>query len=562
LKHLATTTALAVAAALLAATGASGQDTPPVTAAPAFGPDHDFNGDGLQDLLAVRELDGHLLFHAGRGDGTFEDPVSLGSGWRAVDVAMAGDLTSDGRADMIARDTATGFLYTYPGDGQGGFEPRIKVGFGWKTMGAFTSGRAFDYDLVNDLIAVDERDGKLYYYPGLGDGSFGPRTEVRSTGSGLREDWRGVDNLTTYEDGYSWMLLARDGVMGDYRAYRYASGALSSWDFGIDPSLGGGSRAFGQVVGAGDLDGDHNEDLLALQPVDGGRLWMIAFNYYHEQWFLHSGKIVGEGWNGNRLPTAYVERTYDFDSDGAQDVAARRSADGRMYVYRGDGTGGFAHPLQGYPGWDEMVLIETAGDFDGDGRADVLAREASSGMLYLHEGNGRGLLAFPGSVIGRGWDAMSAIVSGHDYDLDGNVDVLAREGSTGVLWLYPGTGYGTLGDRVQIGTGWNGMRHLTGVGDLDHDGVPDLLAVRDSDDCLYFYGGRGTGTFASPVRIGCGWDVMNRIAAVGDFDGDGDTDWIARLAADGRLFLYRGDGSGGYRSSGVIGTGWSGMTIA
>ncbi len=560
MNRFAVVAAVAVGAALLVATDASGQGAG-VPGFDTFGPDHDFNGDEHQDLVTVRESDGNLLFYAGRGDGTFQDPVPLGHGWRAMDVVMAGELTLDGNPDLLARDTRTGYLYTYPGDGSGGFGARLQVGWGWKTMGVFTSGRDFNSDLVNDLIAVDERDGKLYWYPGLGDGTFGPKTEADTN----RADWRGVDNLTTFEDGAGWMLIARDGWSGTYRAYRTGNGGLTGWEWGIHPCMcmgESGSRTFSQLTTAGDLDGDRTEDLLALQPVDGGRLWLISWDY--DYWYLHPGKVVAEGWNGNRLPTPYAERTYDFNSDSAQDVHARRNADGRMYLYAGGGTGGFdGRVISGYPGWGGMDLIETAGDLNTDGRPDVLARDASTGVLYFHAGTGRGHANLSGVAIGRGWDAMSAIVSGHDYDLDGNVDVFAREASTGILWLYPGTGSGvTLGSRVQIGTAWNAMQHLTGVGDLDHDGAPDLLAVRKSDDCLYFYGGRGTGLFESAVKIGCGWDAMNAIAAVGDFNGDGNTDWIARLASDGRLFLYRGNGSGGYSSSRAIGTGWSGMVIA
>lgn len=69
-----------------------------------------------------------------------------------------------------------------------------------------------------------------------------------------------------------------------------------------------------------------------------------------------------------------------------------------------------------------------------------------------------------------------------------------RQGSkaTGKLWLYPGTGNGSLGARKLIGTGgWNSMDHILGVGDTSGDGRPDLEA---SDGfSLYQYQGLATG---------------------------------------------------------------------
>jgi hypothetical protein len=134
---------------------------------------HDYNGDRLQDLMAVRKSDGSLMLYAGKGDGTFASGVAKGTGWGGLDVVMAGDLTGDGKADLTARDPKTGTLYTYPGDGTGGFGTRITVGTGWNAMGALTSGGDFNGDGKADLYAVGRSDGRLYFYPGQGNGKFG-----------------------------------------------------------------------------------------------------------------------------------------------------------------------------------------------------------------------------------------------------------------------------------------------------------------------------------------------------------------------------------------------------
>lgn len=526
--------------------------------------DNDYNRDGFQDLVVVRESDGNLLFYAGRGDGTFQSPVSRGAGWRGMDVVMAGDLSSEGYPDLLARDTRTGYLYTYPGDGSGDFSARIEIGPGWNSMGVFTAGGDFDefgYGRV-DLIAVDDRDGKLYLYPGTGRGTFSARTAIDT--SDLRSDWRGVDSLTTLGDSGGLQLMAREGLTGRYWLYRSdLRGGFSRLSTNVgsclcsDPS--GFPRKYTQVTAAGDVDGDGYQDVLGL--ATNGAMTLHSFTETNS--YVHQGRIVSDGWIGIRLPVVYTDRTYDYDTDGAQDLVARSDSDGHLHVYKGSGTGGFGPVIDLGPDWNGLDLIETAGDLNSDGKADLLARKASTGRLYFYAGGGSGQLIESGPGLGSGWDTMSAIVSGHDYNLDGKVDIIAREASTGILWLYPGTGYRSeLGHRIQIGNSWNAMRNLTGVGDLDHDGIPDMLAVRKSDNCLYFYGGRGDGLFERAVSLGCGWGEMNMVSAVGDFDGDGNTDWIARLASDGRLFLYHGNGAGDYSSKSVIGTSWSEMTIA
>jgi hypothetical protein len=260
-------------------------------------------------------------------------------------------------------------------------------------------------------------------------------------------------------------------------------------------------------------------------------------------------------------PVALVAAgNYDYDGDGLDDVIARRDQTGALELWPGDGAGGFLPRSQVGQSWNGMNLIETAGDLDGDGHADLLGRVASTGALYFYPGNGTG---FDAAVrIGRGWNAMSAIVSGHDYDGDGNTDFIASEAGTGTLWLYPGTGTGSHGARSAIGSGFDQVRELTAVGDMNEDGLADVVGVSTADECMYFYAGPAASGFAPRVLFDCGWDVMESAAAVGDFDGDGHADWLGREPAANLLYLFKGDGLGGYGSSPVIDSGWNTMTIA
>lgn len=48
------------------------------------------------------------------------------------------------------------------------------------------------------------------------------------------------------------------------------------------------------------------------------------------------------------------------------------------------------------------------------------------------------------------------------------------------------------------------MRDLTGIGDFDRDGHPDLFAVQTTTGKLLMYPGRGTSLGAS-LQVGTGW---------------------------------------------------------
>jgi hypothetical protein len=71
----------------------------------------------------------------------------------------------------------------------------------------------------------------------------------------------------------------------------------------------------------------------------------------------------------------------------------RKVADGRLYLLPGtsNGTLGTPTPLSGsFTGYDRVIGV---GDMTGDGRPDLVARAASTGMLWLFPGTATGLKA-------------------------------------------------------------------------------------------------------------------------------------------------------------------------
>ncbi|GAA3063711.1 hypothetical protein GCM10020254_04520 [Streptomyces goshikiensis] len=203
----------------------------------------------------------------------------------------------------------------------------------------------------------------------------------------------------------------------------------------------------------------------------------------------------------------------------------------------------------------------TAGDFTGDGKQDIVGIEATTGKLWLYPGNGNGTLGAR-IQIGSGWNGMNHLAAG-DFNADGRSDLLALETATGTLQLYPGTGaltgMNTLGARTQIGTGWGAMRSLTSV-DLNKDGKPDLLAV-DPAGALWAYPGSGS-ALGSRRQIGAGWNSLSELTSPGDLNGDGNADLVA-VDQGGNLWTYPGTGAlTGMNTLGArtrMGTNWDSM---
>ncbi|WP_225803022.1 FG-GAP-like repeat-containing protein [Streptomyces sp. NK15101] len=145
----------------------------------------------------------------------------------------------------------------------------------------------------------------------------------------------------------------------------------------------------------------------------------------------------------------------------------------------------------------------------------------------------------------------------HDFDDNGAPDVLLRDGS-GRLWRAD-TAYSTqlqARPRQQIGTGWQIYDRIEATGDLAGSTVGDLVA-RDTAGVLWLYQGNGRGGFGTRTKIGAGWNAYTQLAGGSDLTGDGRADLVATDKA-GDLYLYKGTGgaTAPFAPRKKIGYGW------
>ncbi|MFE5796644.1 FG-GAP repeat domain-containing protein [Streptomyces sp. NPDC056503] len=238
---------------------------------------------------------------------------------------------------------------------------------------------------------------------------------------------------------------------------------------------------------------------------------------------------------------------HDFDDNGSPDLLTT-DATGRLWRSDTFYTRRWNRPEQLQAGADKALIgggwqvydrIETVGNVAGSRVGDIVARD-KTGVLWLYQGNGLG--GFAGRIrIGGGWQTYEQLAGGSDLTGDGRPDLLATD-RTGTLWLYRGTGNtpAPFASRVKVGGGWGIYNELTVPGDLGGAPSGDLIA-RDKTGVLWLYLGRGDGTFTTRQQIGGGWQTYTHLAGMGDADGDGRPDLLGLSAKNG-VWLYRSTG--------------------
>jgi hypothetical protein len=230
--------------------------------------------------------------------------------------------------------------------------------------------------------------------------------------------------------------------------------------------------------------------------------------------------------------------TGDFNRDGKLDVVTANKGSNDISLFLGNGNGTFQPAENIFVGKSPDAIL--AVDLTGDGKLDIVVANEDNNTVSVLMGNGNGTFQ-PAKTYAAGTSPV-ALAYG-DFTGDHHVDLaIADNGSdTVTLLLNDGKGNFTPGGTVTV------INNPTSVavGDFNHDGFDDIATVSGGFAHLDVNLNNGNGTFAAPVNYDTGF-VANTVV-VGDFTGTGKLDLAVACkfpSTDGvSILLGNGDGT-------------------
>ena len=260
---------------------------------------------------------------------------------------------------------------------------------------------------------------------------------------------------------------------------------------------------------------------------------------------IQNGKLVATALDGSALDHAFsAPGGEDFNGDGKADILWR-NADGEVWLSSSNGSGGLNNQDLGLV--DGAWTIAAVGDFNGDGKSDIFWRNASGDVQVWNALPGGGFAGQDLGTIGTDW-----VIDGvADFNGDGKADIVWRNAGGDVqIWNSLASGGYAGQDLGVVAPSWR----LVGAGDFNGDGKADLLWRNDNGD-VQVWNALSAGGFAGHDLgvIGNDW----RVAGIGDFNGDGKADILWRNAG-GDTQIWNSLPSGGFAGQdlGVIGPDW------
>ena len=249
----------------------------------------------------------------------------------------------------------------------------------------------------------------------------------------------------------------------------------------------------------------------------------------------------------------------DFNGDGFADLAVANSSSGSVSVLLGAADGSFG-PMNNFPtlsGAGRIPTAVAARDFNGDGFLDLVVGFGGVGLttsVQVMLGTGLGTF-MPPITYAAGGDPW--FVATGEFTGDASLDIAAANRMGGVSVL-PGNGNGTFAAPVSYPTG--DRTESVATGDLNRDGALDLVAANSTSDDLSILLADGAGGFqpASQLPIG----PFPYGVAIGDLNGDGNVDIVVSDNIQGNVRVLLNNGAAVFAAQPPVATGMGASSVA
>ena len=309
--------------------------------------------------------------------------------------------------------------------------------------------------------------------------------------------------------------------------FRLSSDGNGGTQVTVDPPAVGPTPTFDptwNIVGIKDFNADGLSDIGWQHTGDN----TVEIEFAYDNFNIGGGIIRNSPFDGSWS----VASSGDFNGDGNGDLVYRHAGDGITEIQLLNSNAGIGGGMIANNPFDSSWTIVASGDYNGDGKTDLLWQQAASGTVQIQLLNGTTGIG-GGLITNNPFDNNWQVITSGDFTGDGKADLAWQNKSSGIVELQFLNGNNSIGGGLisnnPFDAGWN----IVAAGDFNGDGFADLAYQRQSDGTVevQLLNGNNSvgGGLISNNPFGSGWQVVG----AGDFNGDGKADLVYRNTSTG-----------------------------
>ena len=311
----------------------------------------------------------------------------------------------------------------------------------------------------------------------------------------------------------------------------------------------------------GDIPVGTNPTSVALGNFNGGAPDLAVANEGSDSVSILLGNGFGQFTAGTPVsvgdaPSSVV--TGLFNNDSFTDLAIASVGNDNIAIKLGDGAGGFSGTTTVSTGASSDPRAIATGDFNNDGKTDLISANQGSSTVAILLGDGMGGFATdpsPEDVSSAAANPVAIAVGRFDNPTpDPNLDAIITSQTKDQVLLLIGDGTGGFaGNETEYGSMGTAGTDPSGVaiGSLNPNSPdpgfaaePDMLVANEGPDNVFPGFGETNGdSFGFGAALPTGADPV--AVAFGDMDGDGDPDGISANSSAGTATVILSNGNGG-----------------
>lgn len=367
------------------------------------------------------------------------------------------DINGDGYSDVVVGGTNNTYIF-YSSGSSGVSSTNLaganatltgSGGFGWRLAMGDANG-----DGYADVIVGCDTQSKAFIFHSLGTNGISSTNQAsaNTTFTGGTQLGINVSFGDVNGDGFS------DAIIGDslsgmaYIFHSLGNSGISNASIGAANTTFTGSNGFGIFVVLGDVNGDGYSDALVGDSGTGSSLFIF-----------HSAGITGinnvSSGSANTSLTrgtccfGYSIAIGDTNGDGYQDVIVGHNSSNTAYIFHSSGTSGITSTntaganttLTGSGG--NFGTSVSSSDINGDGFADVIVGELSNDKAFLFLSGGNSGVASTNDLganttfTGSGGAGFSRPLRFGDVNGDGLPDVIIGADTAFKVYIFHNSGY-------------------------------------------------------------------------------------------------------------------------